>query len=469
MDQFVTIVHRPATKGVKEYAFHAVQESEPFRVTVEVIDSHYESLILEDTWRWEFKFLKRLFEDDPSFRFTALLPRGEGTFMQFGSPDRRVNLVGFPQGRGELEGFDIFILGDLDPARWSRELAASLAQLVTEEGKSLVVVAGPNVGGLADIPELHQLLPVELTRGSGTPVAGPVAVRIPTSGSSSPFLFQLQSNAGKTLPPLDQIYAPLRKRPAATVLLEAENQANSYGKLIVLAEHTVGKGHVLFVGTDTLWKWHTLAEGASRNEGPTPYSLFWQQAFRALTPARSLLGGTQLWLQPRRTRGETQRPVLVDAEIESSRPLPRARLEAKVELPDKRSLPVAFAADPANPRLFHAEFQSGQPGAHTIRASMIVEGKTVAAATAVVHIDLSRAEENDRGIDHANLQRLATSTGGSVIDTARPDTWPQAKTQPHSVVIQQRTFDLWNNFVLISLLCGLLGIDWTCRIVKGFV
>jgi hypothetical protein len=465
-EQTVTLAHRPATKGTKQYDFHLGTGSKLFPVSVQVVDSKYEVLILEDTWRWEFKYLKRLFEDDPSFRFTALLARGRGTFMQFGSPDRRVNLVGFPQGRAELEGFDTFIFGDVDPGRWSRAFATALSQLVTEEGKSLVVIAGPNVAGLADVPELHRLLPVELARESGTPIAGPIDVRIRADSGSSPFFFQLQSGDKAKLPPLDQIYPPLRKRPAATVLLEAEKQANSYGKLIVIAEHTVGKGRVLFVGTDTLWKWQTLADAS---EGPTPYSLFWQQAFRALTPARSYLGGVQLWLQASRTRTEAGRPIVVEAEVQALRPLARPKLQATVELPDKRTLPLAFAADAANPRLFRAEFESDLPGPHTIKASVLADGKSVADGSTVVHMEEARGEEHDRGIDHANLLRIAAATGGKAIDPARAETWPDTKEQNRPVVLQERTVDLWNNFTLMFLLCGLLGVDWVCRIMKGFV
>jgi hypothetical protein len=465
-EQTVTLAHRPGTKGTKQYDFQLGSAAKPFPVSVQVVDSKYEVLILEDTWRWEFKYLKRLFEDDPSFRFTALLPRGRGTFMQFGSPDRRVNLVGFPQGRAELEGFDTFVLGDVDASRWSQSLATALAQLVTEEGKSLVVIAGPNVGAWIDVPDVHRLLPVELTRESGIPVPGPVAVQMRVDSGSSPFFFQLQSGDKAKLPPLDQIYPPLRKRPAATVLLEAERQANNYGKLIVIAEHTVGKGRVLFVGTDTLWKWQTLAPSS---EGPTPYSLFWQQAFRALTPARSYLGGVQLWLQANRTRTEAGRPVVLEGEVQALRPLSRPRIQATVELPDKRSLPLAFAADAANPRLFRAEFESDLPGPHTIKASVLAEGKSVADGSTVVHMTEARGEEHDRGVDHGNLLRLAAATGGKVIDPMRPETWPDPGDRPGPVVIQERTADLWNNFTLMLLLCGLLATDWVCRIMKGFV
>jgi hypothetical protein len=106
-ERVFTLAHRPVATGLKQYEFQIVdKESPPMppgKLAVQVLDSKYDILVLEDTWRWEYKFLHRLFEDDPSFRFTALLPRGN-TFVQFGSPDRRVNLIGFPQNRSELKG-----------------------------------------------------------------------------------------------------------------------------------------------------------------------------------------------------------------------------------------------------------------------------------------------------------------------------------------------------------------------------
>src|SRR5262249_16012376 len=211
-----------------------------------------------------------------------------------------------PQGRAELEGFDTIILGDVDPKRWPRGLAGTLADLVTEEGKSLIVIAGPNVGRLAELRELHALLPVELTRDSGSPQDGPIDVQVSGDGQESPFFFKA-GGADVKLPPLDQIYAPLRKRPGAAILLEAAKKGNAYGNLIIAAEQTVGRGRVLYLGTDTLWKWQTLSLAA--DAGVTPYRTFWQQTMRAMTPARPAFSGVQLWVQADRSRYEAGRPV----------------------------------------------------------------------------------------------------------------------------------------------------------------
>jgi hypothetical protein len=471
-EQTIPVAYRPTSPGTKEYTFRlkapgSSGAGKPYRLSVQVLDNKNEVLILEDTWRWEFKFLRRLFEEDPSFRFTALLARGRGSFMHFGSPKRRVNLVGFPQSRAELEGFDTIILGDVNPNRWPRGLASAIAQLVTEEGKSLMVIAGTNLKYLAEVPELNRLLPVVITRQSARPMAGPVPVRISSEGIKSPFFFQSSDSTPVKLPPLDQIYAPLRKRPAATVLLEAAKQGNAHGNLIVVAEHTVGRGRVLYLGTDTLWKWQTLAP--QNQATATPYSLFWQQTFRALTPVRANLGGVHLWLQPHRSRYEVRRPVLLRAEIQSARPVPQPKIQATVILPDKRHMPLAFAVDPAEPTFFRAEFESPLPGTYRVKAAVLSAGKTAAEGATVLYVEEGQAEQSDIRIDRINLARIAAGTGGKVIDLARADTWSESGDQPNRLAAQTRTLDLWNNFTLVLLICGLLGADWILRLRKGYM
>lgn len=464
-EQRVLLAHRPTRVGIRQYDFQLGDK--PYHMSVQVVDNKNEILLLEDAWRWEFKFLRRVIEDDPSLRFTATLPRDGGAYVQFGSPERRVQLIGFPQNRAELEGFDTFLLGDVNLKRWPRGLASAVAQLVRDEGRSLILLAGPNVSQLADVPELNALLPVELTPDSGVPVPGPIEVRLTRDGLASPF-FEPPAGARSAfsrLPPLDQVYPPLRKRPGATVLLEAARAGNAYGNLIVMAEQTVGRGRVLFVGTDTLWKWQTLVPADETKT--TPHTAFWQQAFRALTPLRPGLSGVQLWLQADRSRYEAGQPVRLRAELQTDHPLNAPRVQATVVLPDERRLPLAFTADPAVPEVLQAVFTAPVPGAYHILGSVVADGQTSAETTAVIDVTDSPAEQADTDVNVAALEHLAQATGGQHIDPARPETWPAAAPRPPE--LERRTFDLWNSYTLMLVLCGLLGIDWLLRLLRGYV
>jgi hypothetical protein len=472
-EETVILAHRPTAAGLQQYEFWlsdgAEQLGKSYPLPVQVVDNKYEVLILEDTWRWEYKYLHRLFEDDPSFRFSALLARGGGGFVRFGSPDQHVNLIGFPQNRADLESFDTFVIGDVDPTRWPSGVAASLNQQIVDEGKSLVVIAGPHLAKLREVPELHAILPVELTAESGSPVEGPIAVRFSPDGRKSPFFFQVHLPEGTRLPPLDQVYPVLRKRPGAAVLLEAVKERNLYGNLIVMAEQTVGRGRVLFLGTDTLWKWHTLAENS---DGPTPYSIFWQQAFRAMTPVRSNLGPVNLWLTASQGRTETGRKVVLQAEVQGAgRTPPEVSLQATAVLPDKTRAPLVFHADPLNPRLFRTEFTPTRAGLHHVEASLVAEGKVLADAAIPLQVDEPRGEgqDGDVGINLVSLARLAQATGGQVLDPARPESWPSPGELSLPMLTQIRTIDPWKNFSLLAALCVLLGTDWLIRLFKGLV
>lgn len=456
----LTVNHRPTEIGLKIFEFRVGSNGKPYRLSVQVVDDKHEVLILEDTWRWEFKFLRRIFEDDPSFSFTAFLARGGNAFVHFGEGERRVKLAGFPQGQADLDGFDTIILGDVNPRRWPKGLATAIHRGVVDGGKALVLVAGPNLGQLAASSEINALLPVEVGPDSARPVEGPVEVRVSREGLRSPFFFA--PSPATALPPLDQIYPPLRKRPAATVLLEAAKHANPFGNLIVVAEHTVGRGRVLFVGTDTLWKWQTLPPpGETRS---TPYTQFWQQALRALAAGRPATSGA-FRLEPDRGRYQAGQRVDLHAEVHSAQP----GIQAAVVFPDDRRLPLAFAADAADPRRLHASFDTTIPGQYRIAATLTSNGKPTGEIATAIDVAEAPSELAGVRIDRANLERIAAATGGHIVDPADPKTWPAADSAATISVRQVRTIDLWNNFTLLLLLCGLLGMDWVLRLWRGYV
>jgi hypothetical protein len=391
--------------------------------------------------------------------------------MQFGEPERRVNLGAFPQTRAELEWFDLIILGDVNPKRWPRGLGRAIAQLVTEEGKSLIVVAGPNLSTWLDAPELAALLPVELVAQSGRPVEGPVPVRVTPEGEATSFFAMPSLADSSTLPSMDQVYPVLRKKPAATILLDAANKSNAYGNLIVAAEQTVGRGRVLFLGSDTLWRWQM--QGPQDEAGLTAHMLFWQQALRAMAPTRPGGAGVTLSVQPERTRYEAGRRVRLEAQVQSDRPLPGAAgqtaLTSTVTLPDGRQVPLAFTASSARPGGYEAEFEASDSGQYKIAAALMVEGKPQAEVLTAIDVEQPRAESSDAAVDTANLARIATATGGKAIDVADRATWPTEQATETRTVEAARTIDLWNNFSLVLILCALLGADWLLRMLRGYV
>jgi hypothetical protein len=469
----VALAFLPRQAGLHTYAVRTeaagVAAGPPREVSIRVESGRLEVLMLEPTWRWDFKFIRRVFEDDPHFALSAFLSRGPGVVMQVGEPDRRVALGGYPQSRAELSAFDVIILGNVSPSSWPRALPDALRRLVVEEGKSLIVMAGPDLGRLGLNPDLAALLPVELGPQSGFPLAGPAPIRVSLEGAASP-LFHSPGGESWTahwpdLPPMDRLYPPLRKKPAATVLLESADRANEYGAVIAAAEHTVGRGRVLFIGTDTLWKWQMLP--APDAQGQTPYALFWQQALRALQPLRLSGGEAGLWVRPERSRYEQGETMRVRAEASSARPLEQPVLDGTVTLPDGRTLPLSFVPESEGAGLYAAELEAAQAGSYQVRATLTDGGRLLAEAVSQWDAEARPEEAAGLPVNRALLEGLAAATGGRVIRLAEPATWPAPAPESLKPVLRERTLDLWNHLALLAALALVLGLDWLLRLMRG--
>lgn len=472
----IELSHRPTAVGSRRYALRVCGSNEALpctgaavhELTMHVRDRPHQVMVLEDTWRWEFRFLRRVFEDDPSFSFTAFLSRGSGTYMHIAERDGAVTMAGFPRSGADLMPFDVMILGDVRPGRWPSTLVPAIRELVVDRGRSLIVIAGPNLGSWNETPELAALLPVELSTESGAPLSGPIEVNTPANGSSPVFeMPQEPSDAGvfADLPPVDQVYPPLRKRPAATILLEARDHRNGDGPIIVMAEHTVGRGRVLFIGTDTMWKWQML--GRVDADGNTPYRVFWQQALRVMAPERSFHSGAALWLRTDRGRYVAGHTVRMRAELEGDLPVTGA--VGTIMWPDGREVPLALQADLDRPGNFVTEFEVPDAGRHTVRVVVESGNRVAAEVAAVIEVDEALGREAPAPTDRGMLRRIASATGGRSVDPADPKSWPKPRHVERQRVQMSRTIDLWSGFHLVLLLVAVLALDWVIRLVRGFV
>jgi hypothetical protein len=196
--------------------------------------------------------------------------------------------------------------------------------------------------------------------------------------------------------------------------------------------------------------------------------VFWQQSLRALAPTRPGGGAVNLWLQPSRSRCEAGQRAAVRAEIDSLAPLPGASVRGVVSLPDGRTLPLSFVADPAAPNAFAAEFETGPSGAYRLSAALRSEGNIAAESMTTLDVDEPRPERDGLPPDLVNLSRIASSTGGKVIDPADPKAWPTSTSEPVEVP-ERVTCDLWSRGWLLVLLALVAGTDWLLRLLRGYV
>lgn len=483
-EQRVQLRARPDFGGVHDYTLRLVSDdalaetpaedaTRHFQILADRV--HHEVLMIDMQWRWEFRYLRRVIESDPGFAFSGFLSRGPGAFVQFAEPHRRVQLAGFPRTLSDLHGFDVVILGDVDPALLPSALPDALYRHVVEHGKSLVVIAGPESANWRRHPRLSALLPVEWSPQGATQHEGPVPVRLSSEGRESPFFYAPEGSSSlrrwPRLPPLDQIYAPLRKKPGATVLMETPAFQNAYGPLIVAAVHPVGRGQVLYLGTDTLWKWQM--QGLVDEEGNTPYRVFWQQALRALRPSSAQAAAVAFSLQADRSQVSPGNTVDVYARLHAQHGVSRYRLTGEVTRPDGTTTPVIFHRDPHGPERFRATLAMKQIGLHEVKAWVRSQddGPRLGEASVVIRTERPSALRESANPAVSYLERLAAVSGGRVLDPTQIVPSPSTTDSTTEATAEQQRevmFDFWANLSLITLLTLALGIDWLIRLMRGY-
>jgi uncharacterized membrane protein len=244
-------------------------------------------LYLEGSPRWEYRSHRLLLERGPEkskpFRYRVLMQNADAEYLQ---QEKRA-LDEMPV-RGELDHFDLVILGDIDPGdrRLGKEHEENLARFVREGGGGLLVIAG-----MQHMPHawkktaLADVLPIEL--GVPPPKERLAADRkesyrpaLTEAGLKHP-AFRFDPDAATSrkvwaaLPPLYWYAQGYTARKGAEVLATHPTARENDQPLPLILWHKVGKGRCAFIGFDESWRWKA-------NEGNRHYQSFWTTLWRSL-------------------------------------------------------------------------------------------------------------------------------------------------------------------------------------------
>ena len=230
-------------------------------LSVEVLDRPLAVLYAEGPPRWEYRYLKNLLLREASVGVSVVLFSADAGFVPEG--DRPIER--FPVTAEELAGYDVIVVGDVEPGYLSEDQEKLIVERVSEGGAGLLFVGGPRrmPSAWAGRP-LAELLPVAEPAAVTAAAGESFAVRTtPLAGSLAVLdLMEEQgdSEAGGGVLPLPAIRYAQRLgalKPLAETLAswesEGEGSAGETGPLVVRMR--AGAGQVLYTGTDNAWAW----------------------------------------------------------------------------------------------------------------------------------------------------------------------------------------------------------------------
>lgn len=404
----------------------------------------------------DYKYLRTELGADPGVAFTAMYRVLEDQFTVQGDRTGFQDLAqGFPAKADVLKRYDCVILGSFAASQFSDAQAQTLAGYV-ENGGALILLGGESSfgrGGYAE-SKLAPLVPWTISDDEPEPVTGSFPVTVSASGVAVDFTSGLREDLGASGgASLDSLNQPGGLRPGAIGLLDATISDHTEP---VVAWQRYGKGQVLGIASNTLWKW-----AAAGHETRDLYGRFWRQAVRGLT--RKLEGGSMLGIHWDREQYRPGEQAVVEVHLRAATGAGTIRLVGSVSGPggdrDVNLSPMMGQAD-----LYTAKIQLAQRGDYTFRLSAYAGANLAESYERVLPVEPLLEEGASPELKEAYLREIATRANGVYAD--EKDLEPVRAFLRRQIVSQQSSVvaplvNFWNVFPVLVVLI-LMG-EWLLR------
>ncbi len=251
-------------------------------VPVNVKDTELKVLLFSSSPGQNEMILRRALEEDSGISVTALIRLRKDRYMVRGEDENTGDdgpslEEGFPSSAGELDQYDVVVVGSFPAKMWKQQQMDALAAFV-EEGGGAVFLGGEESfgrGGYADTP-LAPLIPWRIDEGEPEMTLGRRGVTVSSSVVRKQFISGLKEKLSAAHPLyIYSLNRPGKLRRGALGLLTA---AAEEGEVPVLAVQTYGQGRVMGAATDTLWRWRTAGDAKK-----DAYDHLWRKGFRYLS------------------------------------------------------------------------------------------------------------------------------------------------------------------------------------------
>jgi uncharacterized membrane protein len=434
-----------------------------------VSDAKRRILYVEGEPRWEFKFIRRAEENDPTVQLVSMLRTSENKIYRQGISDPMELADGFPVRPEDLFGYAGIIIGSIDADYFTPLQRELLREYVDRRGGGVLFLGGRS--SLSDggwgASSMNELLPVFLPADHNTFHRNSVTVGLTTEGMDSPITRLLDdptknADRWKKLTYLADYQDAGSPKPGATVLAQMNV---GHRKLPLLITQRYGHGRTAIMATGGTWRWQM-----SEALGDPSHDLFWQQLLRWLVsdspstvsasmPTRTLIdeGHVQLSAQVR------------DRQFQ---PAGDAHVTAHIVGPAGANALVEFAPSQDTPGLYQAEWTAEKPGAYLAE----VTAEPASRQSQELGRDVLTFQREDGAAENFHteqnrplLEQLASQTGGRYWKTSELKDLPRDISYSEAGISVRSTKELWSMPTVFMLLLGLPITEWLLRRKWGVV
>jgi len=415
-------------------------------------------LVAEGQPSWDTKFLVQSLKRNPKVDLVAVYRLNAQRFVAVVSAtgaESRWEQDLFPRTAGDMNAFDVIILGRDADAFFDNNTEALLTDFVSKKGGSLVFARGKSYGGR--FPALAKFDPVAW--GSGT--ASAVKLRPTEAGRDHP-IFDLGS-AGTVeelldrLPALDQASVTLGEKPLAVVLAGAVEEDGP----VLLAYQRYGQGKSMSLNAGGLWRWSFRETGQEESEAA--YQRFWVSLLQWLLGGSQFLPGSDVSLTSSRRYYTSEQPMQF---LISTRNLDRAIYQPRLLITGGGK--TAAVEPRSRGESFVAEAGPFPPG--TYRLSLRNNVGNPPELTQSIEVVSASVENRELSADPETMRKLAEISGGAVVRNSDiPQMAAVVKRWEARRELSHRQQQLWDRWWMLTAMLGLLGAEWWLRRREGLL
>lgn len=458
--------------AVREYRVRASIAGEERRVDnnerwafLQVRRHRIKVLLLEGSPYWDTTFLARTLRDDAQVALTMSTAVGDGRVVESRiEEDDRSSADDAGSGASPLADYDVVILGKGIERFYPGAAARALVDYVRQQGGALVLARGEPFDlstpeGRDAAREFDAISPVrwgeETTRG--------MTLRATSAGRASPLMaFESLGDVDTVLTRLPDMLAATRiagARAASMVLLEQSPRQGDVPAMAAVAHQAAGRGRVLAVLSDGMWRWSMLPERMGQYR--SVYQSFWARAVRWLAAGGEFLPGQRVALSVSRLSAPVGEAVTVEVAaryLGADQTAMRARLVG----PDHTEQTLDLVRQGESSTRWRATFRPTTAGVHQV--VLDTPGIEPASQTARLLATRSSVEDIDVTARPVVMEALAESAGGTCVGVTETgavlDMLRELATARGDDPHREDVFDQPWALAAVSLA---LGLEWLLR------
>lgn len=439
-----------------------VRENNHRTVSVDVKPESLKMLVIESLPRWEYRYLRNALERDPGVDVSCILlhpglsKRGGGSGY----------IKEFPDSIDHLAEFDVVFLGDvgIGTGQLTSEQCAMIKGLVGQQAGGLILMPGMQGNQFSLLStELNDLVPVVMdqTVRTGFGFHRPARFVLTEIGQSN-LLTKLADTAAENtriwnnLPGFQWRSPAIRHKAGCEVLaIHEESRAP------ILVTKTYGTGKILFMGTDSAWRWRQGVEDKYHYR-------FWGQVARWMAYQRHMAKGEMLRLFYSPDRPEPDNVVTLHATVLDATgvPLKKGTVTGDLVIPSGSTKKIRFQPAGVDWGLYTARFTPRDAGSYQLK---LVCQETSENLTVIIDVQGKQREVVGKPARYDVLQEIADISRGRFVAYNDMLSIRHEVLQLPAAKPAIRRKQLWASPYWAGTLIGVMSAFWIFRKMKGAI